>query len=97
MPIYLERLEIMLSVNAGLIPLVLSVFVRFSKGKTKIVGIDKVEIAFSLSTLFCFSKTPEKNRPIKTAAIAAPTIAISLVFDDCVLSFLFCDESHNNS
>ena len=67
----------MLSVNAGLIPLVLSVFVRFSKGKTKIVGIDKVEIALLLSTLFCFSKTPEKKSPMKTAAIAPPIIAIS--------------------
>ena len=87
----------MLSVNAGLIPLVSSVLDKFSKGKTNIVGIDKFEILLSLSTLFCFSKTPEKNSPMNTAAIAPPIIAISLVFDDCVLSFLFCDGSNNKS
>ena len=72
----------MLSVNAGLIPLVSSAFDKFSNGYTKIVGIDKVEITLSLSILFSFSKTPEKNSPMKTAATAPPIMAISFVLDD---------------
>ena len=55
--------------------------------------------AFKFSTLsfFSVSKAPEKNSPMKTAAIAPPIIAINFVLDDCVLSFLFCDGSNNMS
>ena len=91
-PLYLDKLPIILSVNASLNLFLFSGSVIFLKGYTKIVFKEEIsEVDFDLFTWVIYKKL--------TTAITRKEAAIAKMglLDFCVLSFLFCDGSRRIS